>query len=440
MVRRVLAILVLFALALGACRTGSESTTTTTSGTGTQGTAPASTLSPTTTAGVPSTTTTTTELDLSGLDLPADVLAQLEVLIRAAEEIRELRFIEAPNVMVVPPGELAERIRSDIEEQSEDIPADEALYKLLGLLDSEVDFEGLLLDLYGEQVAGFYDPEAGEVVVRARESVMSVAEQSTVVHELVHALTDQHFDFHTDYQAMLDEERLDQATAYQALIEGDATLAQVMWLQGLSQRELGEFVAESLDTDTTALDDAPEFLVEALLFPYDTGLGFVQALHRDGGWDAVNEAYSLLVDLPGSSEQVITPADYRRDLPITVDIPDISLAGYTLERTSVWGEAGFRIMLEQVVGSDAALVASDGWGGDAYHQWFDGTNAAFLLVFEGDTAPDVEELRESLLDFALASVPEEAFVWVDEKDGLLYFVAADDVAVGEFIRDTTGLS
>lgn len=97
-------------------------------------------------------------------------------------------------------------------------------------------------------------------------------------------------------------------------------------------------------------------------------------------------------------------------------------------------------MLQQVLGSDTALVASDGWGGDAFHQWFDGENAAFLLVFEGDIARDDEELRESLLDFAIASVPEEDFVWVDEGDGLVYFIAADEVSVGELIRDTLGLS
>lgn len=261
-----------------------------------------------------------------------------------------------------------------------------------------------------------------------------------MIHELVHALTDQHFDFNEDYQAMFDEERLDQAAAFQALIEGDATLAQVMWLRGLSQRELGEFVAESLEIDGSALENAPEWLAQTLMFPYDSGLGFAQALFQEGGWEAVNEAYSIMVGLPGSTEQIITPGDYQRDLPLEVPIPDLSLGGYTLERTSVWGEAGFRIILDQVLGTDNAAIAADGWGGDTYHQWFDGTNAAFLLVFQGDTGNDVEELRQALLDFASSSVPEEDFVWVDIEDGLLYFIAADDTAVGELIRDTIGLT
>ena len=438
MVRRGLAILTVLSLALAACDGGSSATTstqspiTTTDGSVSTSEAGTSTTSPA--------STTTTEIDLSGVDLPPEALAQLEVLFEEAEQARGLPFLSTPTILVVTPSELEQRIREDIEEESEDFPADEALYKLLGLLDPETDFESLLLDLYGEQVAGVYDPETDEVIIRAREGELSVVERSTMVHELVHALTDQHFDFNDDYQAMFDEERLDQAAAYQALIEGDATLAQVMWLQGLSQRELGEFVAESLEIDSSALDNAPEFLAQSLMFPYDSGLAFAQALFEEGGWGAVNEAYSLMVGLPGSTEQIITPADYQRDLPREVPIPDLNLTGYTLERTSVWGEAGFRIILDQVLGTDTAAIAGDGWGGDSYHQWFDGTNAAFLLVFAGDTDDDVEELRQAMLDFATTSVPEEDFVWVDVENGLLYFIAADDPAVGELIRDTIGLT
>lgn len=438
MVRRGLTILIVFALALVACDAGPSPTTTTTGGSATS--IESSTTSPASTPTTVQSTTTTTEIDLSGVDLPPDVLAQLEVLVDEAEEVRGLAFLETPNILVVSEPELEQRIREGLLEDSSDFPSDEALYKLLGLLPQDTDFQSLYLDLYGEQVAGLYDLETGEIVIRARDDVLSVVERSTMVHELVHALTDQHFTFYGDYKAMFDEERLDEAAAYQALIEGDATLAQVMWLRGLSQRELGEFVAESLAIDSTALDNAPAFLADSLLFPYEAGLGFVQALYDDGGWDEVNEAYSLMVGLPGSTEQVITPDDYRRDLPDAVAMPDLDLVGYQVERTSVWGEAGLRIMLDQVLGSDVAAVASDGWGGDAYRQWFDGTNAAFLLVFEGDTEADVEELREALLDFARTSVPDEDFVWVDIENGLLYFIAADDFAIGEQIRDTIGLT
>lgn len=372
--------------------------------------------------------------------LPEGMRGQLEALIVTAQEIRELAFLSPPVITVVTDTELEERVRSSIEEETEDFPADESLYKLLGLLAPDADLEQMLLDLYGEQVGGFYDGETGEIVVPAHEEGFSILQQATMIHELVHAITDQNFGFDAEFDLMIDEERLDEAAGFQALIEGDAQLAEVHWLQSLSQQELGRFIAESLQIDTTSFDSAPQFITDSLIFPYDTGLAFTQHLHDVGGWQAVNEAYMTFPDLPGSTEQVITPDDYGRDLPTKVEMPTIELVGYDLERTSVWGEEGFRVMLDQVFSGSVAAKAADGWGGDSYHQWFDGENTAFLLIYQGDTERDVEEMRATLLDYARGYVAEEDFVWVDEEAGLLYFIAADEVPVGELIRDTLGLS
>ena len=75
---------------------------------------------------------------------------------------------------------------------------------------------------------------------------------------------------------------------FDGLIEGDASQAEYMYLFSLDQRELGELMAEALDIDTSALDAAPEFIQDSLIFPYDSGLGFVQRLHESGGWNAVS--------------------------------------------------------------------------------------------------------------------------------------------------------
>lgn len=445
MLRRLSPILTLMLVAVVACN-GSADPSTTSSDDGTPSTTVTTVDSETTTTGSDVTTTTAeappvTEPDLSGLEGVSDeVRAQLEELIRVSQEIRELPFLEPPVVNIVTPEELEALVREDIEEEAEDFPADEALYKMLGLLNEAADFEQIVLDLYGEQVAGYYDGDTGEIVVPAREDGFSLLQQGTLVHELVHAITDQHFGFNDTFQAMIDEDRLDEASAYQALIEGDATLAEVLWVQRLGQREIGEFLAESLEIDTAALDAAPRFLTESLLFPYDSGLAFVQDLYvASGAWDDVNEAYRVMPDLPASTEQVITPDDYQRDLPVEVTLPSVTVGGYELERTSVWGEHGFRILLNQGEGAQNVAVAADGWGGDSYHQWFDGENAAILIAYNGDTKADVDELEDALLGFANQDFPEESFVWVEQRDGTLYFIAADETSVGESIRATAGL-
>jgi hypothetical protein len=442
MLRR-LSFLLVVVLALAACSGDADPTTTTS---GDQATTTTVAPQATTTAADATTTTegpaaTTTLPDLSGLeDVSDEVRAQLEDLIGVAQEIRGLPFLEQPNITVVSDEELERRVREDLIEDPEEFAADEALYKTLGLLSDTTDFEQLLLDLYGEQVAGFYDGETGEIVVPAREDGFTIVQQGTMVHELVHALTDQHFSFHETFDAMIEEDRLDQATAYQALIEGDASLAEVLWIQTLTQEQVGQFLAESLSIDTAALDSAPRFLVESLLFPYDSGLGFAQSLYLESEtWDRINEAYSILPDLPGSTEQIITPSDYTRDLPIDVAIPKVTVPGYELERTSVWGEHGFRLVLNQGEGTASVAEAADGWGGDAYHQWYDGENAALLIVYEGDTPGDMDELEQALLGFAQQDFPEDHFAWVEQLDGDLYFIASDVPEVGEQIRADVGL-
>ncbi len=429
----------LLAVALVACTSAGSGDTSTTASSGSSTSVTESTT--TTTVEVTSTSTLPepTWTDLPGVDsLPQEVQDELLSLVRKAEEIRGLRFQEPPNIKVVSDSELEQLVRDQIAESSDDFPADEALYKLLGLLDQDIDLEALFADLYGEQVAGFYDGETKELVVPMRSEGFTAVQRTTLVHELTHALTDQLFGFDEPYRALIDDDKLDQASAYQALIEGDASLAELQYVQGFSQKELGEFFAEALNIDSSTLESAPQFLQDSLLFPYDSGLAWVQTEYLQDGWQAINDAYSLFLTLPGSTEQIITPDDYERDLPKVIQGNPPTLAGYTLERESVWGELGFRIMLDQVLGESVGIKAADGWGGDYYAQWYDGQNAAIMILAKGDTERDTEELRQALLDFALTSVPDAAYVWVEVIDGEVAFIAADEPPVGETILASLG--
>lgn len=432
--RRLLAWSLALALFAAACTSSTEDSTTTSAG------AVTSTSIGSTSTTEPADVTTTTVPDLSGLDLPDEVIAQLEDLMVKTQEIRGLPFLETPTITVVGEAEFQSRVLAAVAEGLEDLPADQALYRLLGLLPDSSNLEEMLRDLYGEQVAGFYDGEVREIVVPTRAEGLSLVQQGTMVHELTHALTDQHFRFETDRTDMADTDRWDEATAFLALIEGDATLVELHWMRTLSQRDLGLLLAESLQADTSILDSMPQFIQDSLLFPYLAGLGFVQALYERGGWDGVNDAYRTMPDLPGSTEQVITPSDFERDVPATISVRPVEIPGYELVVTSTWGEQGLRLMFDQVLGESRSLVASDGWGGDYYHQWYDGNgNAAFVLVYAGDTVEDLQELRSALLDFQRTAIADEDYVWVDEQGGYLHFVVADDPQVGEMIKAAYGL-
>src|SRR5690606_2352224 len=151
-------------------------------------------------------------------ELPEEVRVELAALMAATESVRQLEFLEQPNVVVVTEDELAQRVREQLEEDLEDPPADQALYRLLGLIQPEVELGALYPDLYSEQVAGSCDGEAGELVVPMAEDGFTVLQRATLVHEVNHALPDQHYGFHDRYSELLDSDRYDEASALQALI------------------------------------------------------------------------------------------------------------------------------------------------------------------------------------------------------------------------------
>ncbi len=98
-----------------------------------------------------------------------------------------------------------------------DHEVDEALYKLLGLVPADFQLLETVMSLYGDSVAGLYDGDTGELVVTATEDLFSPLEEATIVHEMTHALTDQVLEFNDHYNQLFDEQRYDEAAAFQAL-------------------------------------------------------------------------------------------------------------------------------------------------------------------------------------------------------------------------------
>lgn len=440
MISRFLSLLVAFALLLAACAPAGSDESTSTTAAETTTIAPTSTTESTTTTAAPPETT----LPAGTEDLPLEMREEIAALISVTEELRGLAFLQPPTIAVVDDDELEARVRESIAEDTEDVPADEALFELLGLIDPEIDLLAMYLDLYGEQVAGYYDGETGELVVPAGES-FSALQKATLVHELTHALTDQRFGFNDAYEQMIDEDRFDEAVAFLAVIEGDATLTEILYIQQLTTREQQELLTESFASDSTVFESVPAFLQNSLIFPYRQGLAFVQRAYGLGGFDEVNRLY---VEPPVSSEQISEPRDHQRDMPIGVEIVEPALSGYDVVYRSVWGELSFDLMFDQVLdGEDEAV---DGWGGDAYVQWFDGTEAALLLTYVGDTESDGAEMYDALVRYITAAMvvedssesgggvvfEGEDFAFVRLTSSGVQFVAAGDAAIGRQIVDS----
>ncbi|MEE9325278.1 MAG: hypothetical protein V3U90_07005, partial [Dehalococcoidia bacterium] len=308
---------------------------------------------------------------------------------------------------------------------------------MLDLLDEEDNLYQLLLDLYKGQVLGLYDSETEELYVLLKEGELGPSEKLTYVHEYVHALQDQHFDLESI--DALGEDNSDYSLAITALIEGDATLSEVIYFfQDLSPSEQAEIIREAGDVDD--LQSFPRILVEELSFPYNEGLNFVQTLFSLKGWEGVDEAFG---EPPASTEQIIHPEKYlAKDEPQLIEMPDLAEAlgqGWSLLDSDVLGEFTLRIYLETFLHPVQASLAAEGWDGDLYVYLKDEQGRKLLaLRSTWDTRGDAHEFYDAYVAFNqaksegmwLSILEEETTRWWHSSGLSVYLsLASSDVLI-----------
>ena len=137
------------------------------------------------------------------------------------EAIRQLRFRSLPKPAEVSP---AQAQRDGLEDLDRSYPAsrrhaDEEVLKLLGLLEPGVDLRKVSATVFGQGVAGYYDPRTKRLrVVTGAQTENRVLNEITLAHELTHALEDQRFKLNLESSSSDDA-----GIANLALIEGSAT-------------------------------------------------------------------------------------------------------------------------------------------------------------------------------------------------------------------------
>ncbi len=308
--------------------------------------------------------------------------------------------------------ELEEIVVNDLfsDYSDEDAHQDILILSALGLLSEDFDLKQFYLDLYSEQIAGFYDSE-----LKAMYVVQGVGfggnERLTYAHEYTHVLQDQVYGLDeglglNDESCEEDSER---CAAVTALIEGDATLMQGLWFQRFAtEQDYQDYFAAVESYESPVLDSAPPYISADLYFPYEYGYAFVDLLHGQGGFEAVDAAYA---NPPVSTEQILHPELYPDDKPVTVQLPDLTdvLGGdWSLADQNVMGEwytylilnkgCDENFQLPETLASDAA----EGWGGDAYAFYLNEAtdDVIFILDAVWDTTQDADEFFEAFIQYA----------------------------------------
>ena len=109
-----------------------------------------------------------------------------------------------------------------------DLRAEELTLKLLGLVPADFDLRQNTIDLLTEQAAAFYDYNKKKLFVLEDASSGGAEERIALVHELAHALADQHFHLAKYIHEGLRSD--DSATARMAVMEGQASWLMAAYL------------------------------------------------------------------------------------------------------------------------------------------------------------------------------------------------------------------
>jgi hypothetical protein len=332
----------------------------------------------------------------------------LQIIESHVSEMRGLDSKEPVGKAFLNTDELRQKMIEDVaEDYSEQEAHDDALlYAAFELMDPDIDLYDLLIDLYTEQVAGFYDPDEKEMFVVRGDQALAASERLVYAHEYTHVLQDQHFDLQAlGFTDDDDDEKEDAEKdfAVRSLVEGDASLLMQQYaLQKLTADDLKEILSESESIDMDVLDRSPAIVRESLMFPYQAGQMFAMTLFNDGGWSAVDAAYK---DPPVSTEQILHPERYPGDVPQIVTLPpltDTLGAGWRLVDENVLGEFGIQQYLKVHTDDGDVEVAAEGWGGDRYAVHWREDESAFVLVTRlvWDSPGDADEFFETYTRFA----------------------------------------
>lgn len=356
---------------------------------------------------------------------------QIQDIIERVVSIRGLDELSPISVTFQTRDELQDSVDSDFfEDYTEaDVQRDQRTMRAFGIIDEDTDIRDLYSQLYGSQIAGYYDPTTAELVVVTDgdpNEQLSAMDEWTLAHEINHALQDQHFDI--DGGAFDTTDTTDDVSlASSALIEGDSTLLQYLYVQK-NPRFARALVREinDLDEDEDSLDEFPQVIVDLLLFPYNEGFEFVQELYDEGGYDLVNQAFE---NPPTTTEHILHPETYLdEELPDEIDLADPMDAlssNWEVTDSNTFGE----YLIKSILASDEeterdAEDAAEGWNGDAYTVAANGDASAVVWQSAWESDDDAEELAEVFADHEASRMDAD----VDEDKGL-YTIQGDDFVV-----------
>ncbi len=334
-----------------------------------------------------------------------------------------------------------EELRQELTEQLAEVTDEElaeelGLYNMLGFAPKDFDLRQFYVDLYTEQIAGFYDTETNEM--NLIKDISDYENAVTLAHEYTHYLQYNYPDFDEtlNYDDDFCEENGETCLIVDALIEGDASLTEnLIDVKDTILKDQRDTSGES-SADSSVFESSPKFFQDTLLFPYVYGFDFVSYYYLKGGFDAVNDLY---INLPQSIEQIMHPEKYLKDAPIEVTLePFRSVITRSFEpvKEDVMNESDIMMLLGSGYNSDWQLserqsaAGADGWGGGSYIYADDENgNQLFFAKIVWDSDKEAEEAETVFRLYCDKRFGEQTSTdaWTDTDNSSVYMIRNEDI-------------
>ncbi|HUD22248.1 MAG TPA: hypothetical protein VMQ60_05345 [Acidobacteriaceae bacterium] len=322
-------------------------------------------------------------------DQAKDLFSRVDKILSFASTETGLPIVHSVKRKLITRDEVNKYLNGKFDEDAgaKRLAREEIVLKKFGLLDHDFHLRPFMVSLLTEQVAGFYDDKTK--TVNLLDWIEPDEQEPVLAHELTHALQDQAVgltkwsevgsdaiagNVQEDNQHIQTDEADD---ARDAVTEGQAMVVYFDY----SMRSTGKTLKNSpqmMDQFNNVLSDtsgspilarAPLLLQKSLMFPYNEGTGFEDAILVKAGKDAAFGA--VLANPPGSTFEIMHPAAYMAHVPVPVlrlpDIHPLIDAQYTPYDVGVMGEFDVQILTELFGGDAAAAALTPEWNGGIYY-------------------------------------------------------------------------
>ncbi len=323
-------------------------------------------------------------------DRNSALFGQINEITTELTRITGLKLLKKVEYAPITKPEVNKFLRDRLKEEMppEEIRAEELVLKKFGLVPQDYDLASSMIDLFTEQAAAFYDFRKKKLFVL--ESASEELQPVALVHELAHALADQHF--HLEKYIRKGGANDDSSLARMSVMEGQAAWLMTEYTARLMGQSLkGSRAVADMARRTEELsagqfpvfDAAPLYMRETMLFPYTYGLLFQHAVLEKLGQEGFSEVFN---HPPSSAQQILHPDKYFSHLEPTAPPaakPPRAKDCRILTEGNL-GEMDHRILLSQFGMQAEAPELAAHWRGGAYQLWERKDRSGTVLSYASD--------------------------------------------------------